>query len=152
MFKWTLILIFLVNPLIIYSQTKEKIIDCYNNIDSDFCKDCVTIQTELKGPSISDTIRDVYKVVKIDTLNKFYLIFIEKGGIRNTIYSESCLISYGKKIRLNELYFFELICKNFAYNGKCIMIIPNVTYFGKYKGCEIGNLYKAINICGLNVL
>ena len=93
-----------------------------------------------------------YTVKKIDSFSDFYLIFIEKNKCLNTIYSEKFILTSGKKIEVGGSYYFELFCKNKFDIGVCIHPVADITYFGKYKGFELGRLYIAKNLCGLTLI
>jgi hypothetical protein len=100
----------------------------------------------------TDIISGFYKVIDIDTFFDFYLIFIEDGTGINTIYSEKCLQIDRQNIEIGNTYYFEMSCKNVLNNGYCIPLFADVTYFGKYKGSDLGKLYITNQLCGLTLV
>mgnify|MGYP000681124291 CR=1 FL=1 len=149
MVKLYLFLIFLSLNTVLFGQTLQKENDCKKINKSDTINDLVTVHADLSGQTNRDIEKGIYKVIKIDVFSNFYLVFIEKKGIKSTIYSEKSIDIKGQKISLDSTYYFELTCKDTLYNGRCLPIIPDVTYFEKYKGYELGKLNIAKNLCGL---
>jgi hypothetical protein len=111
----------------------------------------ITLDTSGLSKS-TDIISGFYKVIDIDTFFDFYLIFIEDGTEINTIYSEKCLQIDRQNIEIGNTYYFEMICKNVLSNGYCMPLFPDVTYFGKYKGYDLGKLYITNQLCGLTLI
>jgi hypothetical protein len=149
MVKIYLFLTFLSLNTVLFGQTLQKEIDCKKTTKPDTINDLVTVHAALSGQTNRDIEKGIYKVLKIDVFSNYYLIFIEKKGIKSTIYSEKSIDIKGQKISLDSTYYFELTCKDTLYNGQCFPIIPDVTYFGKYKGYELGKLNIAENLYGL---
>ena len=133
--------------VIMFGQTNKSKHDIVNNPDSTL--DVVIVHSEMKGETNKEITRGFFKVLKVDTFNTFYLIFLERNNTRSTIYSVKSINETGTKIEVDRTYFFELICKDTLYNGTCISPIANVTYFGKYSGYELGKTYLAKNLNGL---
>jgi hypothetical protein len=127
---------------------------CYNgeNSKTDSLSDIIVLHTELSGQTNKDIERGYYKVLNIDNFNNFYLVFVEKDKIKSTIYSEKCIGIKGQKLEVDSIYYFELTCKDTIYDGTCLPTLPDVTYFEKYLGYELGELNKAKNLCGLYIL
>ena len=147
-FKTYLFLSFLSLNTVLFGQTLQKEVGCKKTVKSDTI-DYLIIHAVLSGQKSRDIEKGVYKVLKIDKFNNFYLVFIEKNGIKSTIYSKKGIDMKGQKISIDSTYYFELTCKDTFYNGQCLPIISDVTYFDKYKGTELGKLNIAINLYGL---
>lgn len=145
MFKIYLLLTFLSLNTVLFGQE----IDCKKTSKTDTINDLVIAHADILGQTNRDVEKGIYKVLRIDVFNNFYLIFIQKDSVKSTIYSEKCIDIKGQKISLDSTYYFELTCKDTLYNGQCLPIIPDVTYFEKYKGYELGKLNIAKNLCGL---
>ena len=149
MVKIYLFLSFLSLNTVLFGQILQNGISCKKIAKSDTINDLVIGHNVLSNLTNRDIEKGIYKVLRIDELNNFYLVFIEKNGIISTIYSEKSIYIKGQKISIDRTYYFELTCKDTLYNGQCLPIIPDVTYFEKYKGYELGKLNIAINLFGL---
>lgn len=130
----------------VYGQ--EQIIeDKSNNIDSVIVMSFKgNNNTNLRG---NETEVGFYVVKKIDVFDDFYLIFIEGEDTKRTIYSEKNIKIKGIELKVDSVFYFELICKDTLDNGMCVATLPNVTYFGKYQGYELGSLKIEKNLNGL---
>jgi hypothetical protein len=111
--------------------------------------DVVVLNIEKQAQIKNKEKSSLCKVLKIDDIGDCYLIFIEKGNTKATIYSKKRIGVNGRKLEIDSTYYFELVCKDTLYNGSCLHTVPNVTYFGKYLGSELGELYVAKNLYGL---
>ena len=148
--------LFIINIQVIGQVGKDTL--CYHHIRE--AKDTIPgtdsniiiIKAKNSGLTKEDIQTGFYKVVKIDSFSSFYLIFIEKDMNINTIYSEKLPLMTGQKLEVDSMYYFELICKNYFENGICYHPVDNITYFGKYKGYELGKLYIAKNLNGLAII
>lgn len=107
----------------------------------------------LLGQTNKEIARGCYSVCRIDSIQEFYLIFIEKNYERYTIYSKKDEAVKGEKIKVGNSYFFELYQDTFL-NGESIipMNYMDITYFGKYSGREIGRLCTTNNLRGLIIV
>lgn len=133
-----------------FGQTNKQIGGGCSKVNkTDSLQDLITIHAEMPKQTNKEKDRGYYKVLKIDILPEFYLIFLEKDDTRYTIYSKKSIIEKGKKVEVEGTYFFELSCKDTLSNGVCMPPIANVTYFGKYLGSDLGKLSISKNLIGL---
>jgi len=94
-----------------------------------------------------------YKVIKIDTVSDFYLIFLNDiNKDRYTIYSKRTLFEKGIRLEVDSTYLLELSPKILTLpNG--VQIPPrnylDIEYFPGYSSQEIGMLCTANHLNGL---
>jgi len=146
--KNLLILVLIFTQVVILGQTNSQKKQRYNIYDKADTVPLV-INVKMQGQTTKEIERGYYKVFKIDTFPKFYLIFVENNVNRNTIYSEKSTLVKGQRVNVDSTYFFELSCKDTLWNGTCIPTKADITYFGKYLGFELGKLSTAKNLIGL---
>lgn len=147
--KKLLIIVLATIPLLVYGQGKNARCNYDTTSKSDAESSVIELYSEISGKTNKDKECGYYTILKIDNLDDFYLIFIEKNKTKGTIYSEKCISPVGRKLEVDSTYYLELTCKDTLYNGVCWMPVTNVTYFGKYLGYDLRKLYIARGLCGL---
>ena len=147
--RYSIFILLLSLPLFLSGQPLYDTWRSGNEIRNDTIISKVVINVE--STRIKNTACGFYKVIRIDSLSNFYLIFVEKDNVKSTIYSQRCMINKGQKLKVNEEYYFELRCKDTLQNGTCLTPIQDITYFGKYKGYELGNLFITNDLCGIYI-